>query len=68
MADDERARWIESMAADLRAALDDPDVRAEVAGLVTGEPDRRARRLEALAEELSGYELAWQRREGDSDG
>lgn len=69
MADDERALWIESMAADLRAALDDPAVRADVAALLVGDPQdvKRRRRLEDVREELSGYELRWQR-EGESDG
>jgi hypothetical protein len=68
--DDERARWIESMAADLRAALDDPAVRADVAALLVGDPQdvKRRRRLEDVREELSGYELRWQRTEGESSG
>jgi hypothetical protein len=69
VADDERRQWIESMAADLRAALDDPAVRADVAVLLVGDPQdvKRRRRLEDVREELSGYELRWQR-EGESDG
>lgn len=55
------------MAAVIGRALRDPEVRRDVGHLVTGESDRRDHHLDQLAEELSGYELRWQR-EGDSDG
>jgi hypothetical protein len=67
---DERERWIEDTAAVLRAALDDPAVRADLAALLVGDRQdvKRRRRLEDVREELSGYELTWQRTEGKSDG
>jgi hypothetical protein len=67
--DDERARWIEATAADLRAALSVPAIREELSALLVGDPQdvKRRRRLEDVREELSGYELRWQR-EGESDG
>jgi hypothetical protein len=68
--DDARERWIEAAAADLRAALDDPAVRADLAALLVGDHQdgKRRRRLGELREELAGFELTWQRREGDDDG
>jgi hypothetical protein len=68
--DDDRERWIESTAADLRAVLEDPAVRAELSALLVGDPQdvKRRRRLGELRDELSGYELRWGQREGDSDG
>lgn len=69
MDDEARQRWIECAAADLRAALRDPGVRADLAALLVGDRDglKRRRRLADLQEELSGYELRWERREGDQD-
>ena len=67
--DDERKRWIEAAAADLRAALADPAVRADVAALTYGDgfEVKRRRWLEALTEELAGFDLTWQRTQGESD-
>jgi hypothetical protein len=66
--DDERRQWIESTAADLRAVLADPAIRADLSALLVGDGHelKRRRRLHELREELSGYDLAWQRREGES--
>jgi hypothetical protein len=68
--DDERARWIEAMAADMRAALSVPAIREELSGLLVGDPQdaKRRLRLGELREELDGFDLTWQRREGDGDG
>jgi hypothetical protein len=69
--DDERARWIEAMAADLREALDVPAIREELSGLLVGDPQdaKRRHRLGELREELDGFDLTWQRRgEGESSG
>jgi hypothetical protein len=61
--------WIEDAAAAIAGALKDPAIRADVSALMVGSgPDvKRRRRLEDLREELAGFELAWQRREGESD-
>ena len=69
MDDDDRQRWIEAAAADLRAALQDPAIRADVAALLVGDLQdvKRHRRLADLKEELSGFDLTWQR-QGESDG
>jgi hypothetical protein len=68
--DDVRERWIEAAAADLRAALQDAAIRAELAALLVGDPQdvKRRRRLADLQEELSGFDLRWQRTGGDDDG
>jgi hypothetical protein len=68
--DDARERWIEAAAADLRAALGNPAVRADLAALLVGDPQdvKRRRRLADLQEELSGFDLTWQRTERDTDG
>jgi len=44
-------------------ALADPDVRVQIAELLTGTTDARRRRLETLAQELADYEVSWRRRE-----
>lgn len=69
MDDDTRERWIEDTAAALRAALDDPAVRDDLAALLVGDLQdvKRRRRLADLEEELSGFDLTWQR-QGESDG
>src|SRR5215218_7433938 len=51
------------IAAVVREALADPDVRVQIAELLTGTTDARRRRLETLAQELADYEVSWQRRE-----
>jgi hypothetical protein len=74
--DDDRERWIEATAADMRAALQNPAVRAELSALLIGDADdvKRRRRLGEVREELSGFELRWQRdtegagTEGESGG
>jgi hypothetical protein len=71
MDDEARQRWIEAAAADLRTALADPSVRADLAAFLVGDRHdlKRRRRLGELREELSGFDLVWQRRdEGKSDG
>lgn len=70
MDDDARERWIEAVAADLRAALADPAIRADLAACLVGDSQdvKRRRRLADLQEELSGFELRWERREGESEG
>jgi hypothetical protein len=69
MDDDARERWIEDTASALRAALDDPAVRDDLAALLVGDLQdvKRRRRLADLKEELSGFDLTWQR-QGESDG
>jgi hypothetical protein len=66
--DDERARWIESTAADLRAVLADPAIRADLSALLVGDGHelKRRRRLAELREDLAGFELTWQRKDGES--
>jgi hypothetical protein len=68
--DDARERWIEATAAKLRAALEIPAVRADLSALLVGDHQdvKRRRRLADLQEELSGFDLTWQRTEGKSDG
>lgn len=51
------------IAAVVREALADPDVRAQIAELLTGTTDARRRKLETLAQELADYEVSWRRRE-----
>jgi hypothetical protein len=51
------------IAAVVRKALADPDVRVQIAELLTGTTDARRRRLETLAQELADYEVSWRRRE-----
>jgi hypothetical protein len=53
----------EDMATAIRSALADPAVRAEIAALLTGQPDARERYLGELAAELAHFELTWLRRE-----
>jgi vacuolar-type H+-ATPase subunit E/Vma4 len=53
----EREAWITSVAAAIRKALDDPTVRREIVAVLTGEDERRQRRLDQLACELEGEEL-----------
>jgi hypothetical protein len=55
--DDSREEWITTVAAAIRKALDDPTVRREIVGLLSGEDERRQRRLDQLACELDGKEL-----------
>jgi vacuolar-type H+-ATPase subunit E/Vma4 len=55
--DDDREAWISKVAEAIRNALDDPTVRQEIVGLLTGEDERRRRRLDQLACELEGKEL-----------
>jgi hypothetical protein len=68
--DDARERWIEAAAADLRAALQVPAIRDDLAALLVGDPQdvKRRRRLADVQTELDGFELRWERREGESDG
>jgi hypothetical protein len=47
----------------VREALADPDVRVQIAELLTGTTDARRRRLETLAQELADYEVSWRQRE-----
>jgi hypothetical protein len=54
------------IAATVRDALANAATRRELAALLTGEADRRHRRLTALAEELNAYELIWQRRPAEA--
>jgi hypothetical protein len=54
------------IAAAVRDALADAATRQELAALLTGEADRRHRRLAALGEELNAYELIWQRRPAEA--
>jgi hypothetical protein len=61
MGEDEAVAAIRAV---IRAALDDPQSRAEVADLLTGATDARQRRLEELTEELAGYELTWGQKDG----
>jgi hypothetical protein len=70
MDDDAQERWIEAAAVAMGAALADPAIRAELSALLVGDPQdvKRRRRLADLQEELSGFDLTWQRREGDQDG
>ena len=70
MDDDDRQRWIEAAAADLRAALQDPAIRADLSALLVGHRQavKRRRRLAELQSELAGFDLHWQRTEGDGDG
>ena len=65
--DDDREAWISSVAAAIRNALNDPSVQAEIVGLLTGEDERRQRRLRELAAELEGRELTM-RLGRDNDG
>jgi hypothetical protein len=51
------------IAAVVREALVDPDVRAQITELLTGTTDARRRRLETLAQELADFEVSWRRRE-----
>jgi hypothetical protein len=51
------------IAAVVREALVDPDVRVQITELLTGTTDARRRRLETLAQELADYEVSWRRRE-----
>jgi hypothetical protein len=60
--DDPDAEAVAAIAAVVRDALADTATRRDVAALLTGEANRRTRRLAALAEELDAYELAWRRR------
>jgi hypothetical protein len=61
--DDPNAEAVAAIASAVRDALADAVTRRDVAALLTGEADRRDRRLAALAEELDAYELTWKRRE-----
>ena len=58
---DDTQAWVERNAAQLRAALANPQVRADVLALLGAddEPRRRERRLEELRRELAGRELRW---------
>jgi hypothetical protein len=62
--DEERKQWVSSVAEAIRNALDDPAVRREIVAVLTGEDERRQRRLDQLACELDGKELTT-RLEGD---
>jgi hypothetical protein len=57
---DEQA-WRQQQAARLRRALERPEIRAELLGLLGMDDDgrRRARRLDAARVELAGLELRW---------
>lgn len=70
MDDEARQHWIEAAAADLRAALEDPAVRADVAALMVGDRQdvKRRRRLEELQAELVGFDLHWQRTDTEGAG
>jgi hypothetical protein len=62
----DKQEWISSVAAAIRTALDDPTVRREIVDLLTGEDERRQRRLQQLATELDGMEITL--RLGSDDG
>jgi predicted nucleic acid-binding protein len=60
MADqDAAAAWIERNAAQVRRALADPAVRAELLALLDGHEQDRVRRLEAARAELADLEVHW---------
>jgi hypothetical protein len=65
--DDAREAWIRTVAESIRAALDNPAVRREITNLLTGDDERRQRRLEQLACELDGKELTLKLRSDDAD-
>jgi hypothetical protein len=64
---DEWQAWIERNAAQVRRALADPAVRADVLALLAGTDDRRwqQRRLEAVRRELESREVRWPLLEDD---
>jgi hypothetical protein len=47
----------DDLGAAIREALNNPAVRAEIAGLLTGEQERRQRRLAELAAEIRQREI-----------
>lgn len=49
--------WIQRNAVVLRNALMEPTTRARILDLLTGEVERRQRRLEEVAAELDGTEI-----------
>jgi hypothetical protein len=49
--------WIQRNAVVLRNALLEPTTRARILDLLTGEVERRQRRLEEVAAELDGTEI-----------
>ena len=51
------AAWIERHAVMLRDVLHEPMTRARILDLLTGEEERRQRRLDQLAHELNGKEF-----------
>jgi hypothetical protein len=63
----DKQEWISSVAAAIRNALDDPTARREIVGLLTGEDERRQRRLDQLACELEGKELTIRLGSDDAD-
>jgi hypothetical protein len=66
--DDPDAEALAAISSAVRDALADAVTRREVVALLTGEADRRDRRLAKLAEELDGYELTWKRRDDEGTG
>jgi hypothetical protein len=66
--DDEREAWIQRNAAMLRGALTEPATRARVMQLLTGETERRTRRLAELATELDRMEITIRLGNGDESG
>jgi hypothetical protein len=66
--DDEREAWIQSVAGAIRRALDDPNVRCEIVGLLCGDDERRQRRLTELTTELDGMELTMRLGSDDENG
>ena len=52
--------WIQRNAVVLRNALMEPTTRARILDLLTGEVERRQRRLEEVAAELDGTEITIQ--------
>jgi hypothetical protein len=66
--DDEREAWIQRNAAMLRGALAEPATRARVMQLLTGETERRTRRLAELATELDRMEITIRLGNSDESG
>jgi hypothetical protein len=54
---DDVQEWIAQNAAQLREALSKPETQARIIDLLTGEAERRQRRLDQLACELDGMEI-----------
>lgn len=66
--DNEREAWIQRNAAMLRGALAEPATRARVMQLLTGETERRTRRLAELATELDRIKITIRLGNGDESG